>query len=86
MSSEHSEMFEELESETWVVRRLTELNKRFGMIDQEGLIIPDLDLCEEEEEGRRDTGKEEHKEEEDDEENEGGIRLVDSPEELEEGE
>ena len=40
--SEHGELFEELESETWVVRRLAELNRRFGLIEEGMLIIPDL--------------------------------------------
>ena len=77
--SEHGELFEELESETWVVRRLAELNRRFGLIEEGMLIIPDLGG--EEKDGDEGTGDSEQDEEE---EEEGGIRLVESPESEEE--
>ncbi|GAA5866923.1 hypothetical protein JCM8547_003918 [Rhodosporidiobolus lusitaniae] len=80
----HPSLFATLESETSLVRRFTELNRRFEMVDPEALIIPELEEGFEGEGGgeqgfeEREEDEEEAEEQEDGQEDgvEGWIREV----------
>ncbi|GAA5842772.1 hypothetical protein JCM11251_001488 [Rhodosporidiobolus azoricus] len=76
----HPSHFAILETDTSLVRRFIALNRRFGMVEEDGLIIPELELeegfaLEQEWEGRRGNGSDGSEEDEEDGE-EGGIREV----------
>lgn len=66
-NSQHGRLFEELENETWLLRRFVLLIKRFNLINQVDLIIPELD--DDDDDDEKVQGEEE-------EEEGGGIRLV----------
>jgi hypothetical protein len=61
-------LFEELENETWLLRRFVLLIKRFNLINQVDLIIPELN-DDDDDDDEKVQGEEE-------EEGGGGIRLV----------
>jgi len=68
-NSHHGRLFEELENETWLLRRFVSLIKRFNLINQVDLIIPELNDDDDDDDDEKVQGEEE-------EEEGGGIRLV----------
>ncbi|GAA6031275.1 hypothetical protein JCM8097_005579 [Rhodosporidiobolus ruineniae] len=71
----HPALFASLEADTSLVRRFVALNRRFEMVPEDGLIIPELEL-EGDGEGEEEAGEEEEEQHEERYE-EGGIREVD---------
>ncbi|BGP18113.1 hypothetical protein JCM10213v2_006164 [Rhodosporidiobolus nylandii] len=79
----HPPLFASLELETSLVRRFCALNRRFGMVDEGGMIIPE-DALVGEGEGEGEGGWDEEGDgEEDEREEEGGIRAVQGREDEE---